>query len=301
MAYTEDAIAIGIGPQPGGLGVPNPFVVAADNLIDGPAAGTDATGILLRNPEDLSKSFERIESDGGVVPGSLSRLSGVLSRVKPVVSFTVDIRGNGDVVSTPTQSGDYDPQVYLNELYEGARLTATPAASNTKYLFQTGTLYKTLKIWRGITAAGGATGESWVLSDCTFTLSFAFTAAEVPDSNVTGGITSLIGTPRSVNFSGTFYVDDGSQDYELLRNELTGALTTNESNLQFLLGALALVNGDIIEAIKFQIPTLRVTGTDKVDGEANRVLRTISGYGVIAQVAAGDGAAANEELSIAFF
>jgi hypothetical protein len=131
------------------------------------------------------------------------------------------------------------------------------------------------------------------------TLDIDYPEAEVPDSNVTGGVTSLIGKPRSVNFSGTYYVDDTSQDYELLRNELTGT-DILESQISFRLGEVASAENDIIDAIRFVIPTLRMTATDKVDGEAGRVLRTLTGYGVIASNATGFGSAENEELLIEF-
>jgi hypothetical protein len=45
-----------------------------------------------------------------------------------------------------------------------------------------------------------------------------------------------------------------------------------------------------------------LTGTDKVTGEAGRVLRTLSGYAVIAlNASSGPGSNKNEELAIEFF
>lgn len=360
MVQAVDGITIGIGAQTG-LGAINTFVRDAVNLVVTVAAGTDATGILLRNPEDLSKAFERIESDGGVVPGSTSRISGALTRVDGTISFTIDMKGNGVATTTPL-AGEYDVPEYLERIFEGAQLQkGTPTASNTPYQFFTDgvTRYETLKIWRG--SIGGAT-ESWVFQDCTFNLTWNYVAGEkstltvevfenaitysasdtfptnsvtvafgeqrfaapilesaaasldsttrsftegsiaiaypeinVPDSNVTGGIINQIGTPRSVNASLTWILEEGEADFtNFLVDDLIGALTGPE--LTFNLGQ-AVGAGGLPEGFAFLIPTLRGETTDKVDAESGKVHRTIAGYAAIAG-SSGFGSAAFQEFRL---
>lgn len=356
--FVTDAIALGIGPQTG-LGSVNTFVRDAVNLITTEAAAGGATGILLRNPEDLAKSFERIESDGGVVPASLSRVSGALARIKPTISFTIDMKGNSGTAGTP-DAGDFDEDEYLEQILEGARMTrASSLSTGTLWEFISTTQYKTLKIWRGTVGAGS--DEAFVLVDCTFTLDWTFVAGEksvftvnvfansvihqtnstfptndlddaygtqqlaapilqlavatldgaergftdaslsisypeeeVPDCNVSGGITNLIGTPRTVEFSASWYLEQGEDDYALLENELLGA--TTEPAVDFTLGQAAGA-GQTINAWQFTIPSLRATTTDKVDGVAGRVIRTITGYAVVAGDS-GAGSDLNEELQL---
>ena len=99
MAYAEDAIALGIGSQ-SAFGTINAAVRDAIDLITGPATGTDATGILLRNPADLSQQLDRIQSEGGQVPGSRSRLGGAFIRTDASLSYSIDMRGKGNVRAT---------------------------------------------------------------------------------------------------------------------------------------------------------------------------------------------------------
>ncbi len=174
MAKEQEAITLGIGVQANQATV-LPAVLNATALITGPATGTDATGILLRSPEDLSKAFERIESDGGRVPGSLSRASGVLSRVEPAVSFTIDLKGSSGDLTTPV-AGEYDFDEYMLRLIAGARLEPeSPTSSGSEYRFAAtpAAAFHSLKIWRGL-----GNGESWTLVGCTFNLGFNFSAGE---------------------------------------------------------------------------------------------------------------------------
>ena len=179
MAKVQEGIAIGIGVQADQATV-NPNVRDATDLVTtaiptSPTAN-EATGILLRSPEDLSKAFERIESEGGRAPGSLSRLSGAVSRVDPVISFTIDAMGSRADTTTPV-AGEYDFPEYFLRLIAGARLEPfTPTSSTSQYRFAAtdAGAYHTLKIWRG----AGALTESWVLIGCTFNLTWNFTAGE---------------------------------------------------------------------------------------------------------------------------
>jgi hypothetical protein len=328
----------------------NTSVRDAVNLLPIAAAGTNATGILLRADSDLSQAFERIESDGGRSPGTLSRLSGELSRVDPTISFTIDMQGNLIATGTP-DAGDFDAPVYLSELYRGNRLGLQSSLSTgSAYFYNTQTDYETLKIWRGINAPGA--DEAWVLVDCTFNLSWNFTAGEkstllvdvfansvqyqstatyptntgstaygnqvlaapilqlaaatinsqvrgfvsaslgstypdieVPDSNVSGGITNVIGQPRTVEFQASWYVEKGEYDYPMLENASSAVVP-----MEFTLGQAAGA-GELANAWKFTIANLRVTDETKEDSDALRVLRSITGYATVS-----GGGTDNEEL-----
>jgi hypothetical protein len=346
--YVPEAIAIGIGPQTG-LGAVNTDVRDATNLIDTVASASGATGILLRADSDLSLAFERIESDGGRSPGTLSRLSGTLSRVEPTISFVIDAMGNRLSPATPA-AGEFNASEYMLQLLEGTRFVQdpVPAADATGYFFDTSTSFKTMKIWRGINAP--AADEAWVLEDCTFNMTWNFTAgekatitvdvfanavtfqpgttyptapdygtqtgaapilqtanasldsqergfvtaslaitypaAQVPDSNVTGGITNVIGQPRTVEFQASWYVEKDEHDYPLLETDADVTIVP----LSFHLGQPAVAAG-IINAWDFDIANLRVTNQTKEDSDALRVLRSITGYAVVS-----GGGTDNQEL-----
>ncbi len=176
MAQIEDGIALGIGAQTakGSINIP---VRDAVDLITGPATGTNATGILLRNAEDLAKSMERIQTDLGVLPGSRTRATGGFIRVDATVSFDIDWKGNGETTGTP-DADDYDAQEYLLQILQGNRLLkGTGTTSETPYAYgipSAAEAFKTLKIWRGTTVSS----ESWVLQDCQFNLTWAWTAGD---------------------------------------------------------------------------------------------------------------------------
>ena len=175
MAYSNEGIALGIGAQTNQT-TANTNVMLANNLIPGVASVSGATGILLHSPEDLQQSYERIESDGGVLPGFLSRVSGTFQRISPVVSFTIDSMGNRNTLTTPV-SGEYNAAEYMKQILGGARMSKqTPTASQTEYGFENivASLYKTLKIWRG----DSTHAESWVLVGCTFNLTWNLVAGE---------------------------------------------------------------------------------------------------------------------------
>lgn len=197
MAKVAEAIAIGIGPQVDRDTV-NVSVRDATDLITGPATGTDATGILLQLPDDLSKTMERIESDGGTLPGSLTRRSGTFIRVEPTVSFPINWKGNGIATGTP-DAGDFDAAEYLLQILQGARLIQSASeATGTEHTLGAvadATTFKTLKIWRG--ASGGT--ESWTLVGCTFNLSWGITPEEVTPCTV-----SVIADSVIYNGSDTF-------------------------------------------------------------------------------------------------
>ncbi len=335
MAQIEDAIALGIGPQTA-KGAVNVDVQTATELIAGPASASGATGILLRNPEDLSKSMERIQTDLGTVTGSRTRVTGGLIRIVPTVSFDIDAKGNGFSPATPT-SPEFDALEYMLQIFEGARLLkGTSGGTSTPYEFgipATTEQYKTIKIWRGKVQVGQ--DEAWVLHDCTFNLTWSFVAGEkavltvdvfagvvehlttttfppapdfstqidsppilslaaanidgvergftsaslaiaypeidVPDSNVDGGVTKEIGSPRDVQFSADWYADTASDDF----------LGTLQSDIAvpvfFTLGQIGAA-GELINAWRFDMPLFRGETTDKVDAESNKVVRTITGY-----------------------
>ena len=176
MAKTTEALAIGIGPQSDQASV-NTDVSGATELIDTVASPSGATGIFIRNNEDLAKSFNRIESDGGRAPGSLTRKSGVLTRVEPAVTFTIDLMGNLVTTTAGTPLDDeYDFAEYFEQILAGARLDKADGTQPvTTYEFATDdtAAYKTVKIWRGLTDT-----ESWTLVGCTFNLTFNHVAGE---------------------------------------------------------------------------------------------------------------------------
>ena len=176
MAKIDEAVAIGIGVQTAQASV-NEAVRDATDLITAAATGTTATGILLRNNADLAQTLARQESDGGVAPGSLSRVSGALLRVDPSFSFTIDAMGSRGEASSPLDAGDFNLPEYMKRIFAGARLVQqTPTAATTEYEFAATSAgaYHTLKIWRG----AGANSESWVLVGCTFNLTFNFEAGQ---------------------------------------------------------------------------------------------------------------------------
>ena len=111
----------------------------------------------------------------------------------------------------------------------------------------------------------------------------------MPDSNVVGGITNVIGTPRTAEFTASWYVDviDTTGDYLDLVNA-PGTVVPMTFNLGALAGA-----GDVINAFTYTIGSLRVTNNTKEDSDANRVLRSIAGYAVSV-----DGTTADTELVI---
>lgn len=176
MAQYEDAFAVGIGPQ-SAKGVVNTDVEGATDLITGPASGSGATGILLRDIEDIAVSMARIEQDLGVVTGSRTRVPGAFIRTDATISFDLDMKGNGGTTGTP-DAGDYDALEYMIQLFQGTRiLEDTPTATETAYKFgvpSTAQEFKTLKIWRGNVSPGS--DEAWVIEDCTFNLSLAYEA-----------------------------------------------------------------------------------------------------------------------------
>lgn len=170
MARVNERIALGIGVQTL-RGTPLAAVLNATGLITAAATGTDATGILLRDPGDLSKAFTRVESEGGTIPGSLSRLSGTFQRHEIAVSFTIDARGNGVATTTPI-AGEFTFDEYFERILAGARLTrGAESSSDTLYEFASTQEFQTLKIWRG-------DDESWTLVGCTFNLTWNLTAGE---------------------------------------------------------------------------------------------------------------------------
>ncbi len=353
--YVQEQIALGIGPQVD-IGTVNTDVRDATNLVATGALSNTAYGIYLRDPEDLSKAFERIESDGGTVPGSLSRVSGAFQRVDPTVSFEIDVIGNRDPAATT--AGSYDFLPYMLEILQGARIDKiNENPGDTEYLFHTDTAktYKTLKIWRDFV--------SYTLVGCTFTLDYAFTSGEnarctvnvfaneviynnndtfptnppataygtqfeaapilgtagaslngdvrgftdatlsinypeldFPDCNLAGGRANLIGTPRTVEFSATWYKDGNasSDDFDRLTENLS---STGSPAPQMLFTLGAEEPASLANVIGFQIPAWRVTNTEKVTNEAGVVARTITGYAAIAG-STGTGSAAEQELVI---
>jgi hypothetical protein len=177
--YVPDALVLGIGLQTG-KGVVNPDAVNWVDLITGPADATNATGILLRNRADLSKALERIESDGGTVPGGLSRLTGVKTRISAALSFTIDAMGNRGTATAGTPvAGDFPLDEYMIQILEGARMKELLAgAAGTTYEFSaTAKEYKTIKVWRGFRDDAG-NEEAFIFSDCQINLTFNFTAGE---------------------------------------------------------------------------------------------------------------------------
>lgn len=170
MATTTERIAIGIGVQSDRTTV-NAAVRDAVDLIVGPATGTDATGIFLRDSEDLDMDFERLEGDGGTFSGGTelaSRVSGSFQRVDPSLSFTIDVRGNGELTGTP-DSGDFDQKEYLKRILEMAAFDGgTPSASDTVYALVSTQIFDTIKVWRDV--------ESWTFVGCRANLSWAFTS-----------------------------------------------------------------------------------------------------------------------------
>ena len=335
MAQIEDAIALGIGPQLSGRGTVNAFVRDATDLIEETASALGATGILLRNREDLSQSLDRIESDLGVVDGGRTRVPGGFIRVDPTLSFDIDMKGNGIATGVP-DAGDFDAAEYLKEIFEGARLLeGTPTGSETPYAFgqpTTAQQFKTLKIWRGNVAPGS--DESFTLQDCTFNLSWNYVAGEksvmtvdvfaglvihnivdtfptspefgnqtdaapilqlaaasidgvtrgftsaslsigypeidVPDSNVAGGITKEIGSPREVTFTADWYADTGANDLDDI------IIADGGVPIVFRLGQIAGA-GVEVEAWRFDMPLFQGETSSKVDEESGKVVRTIDG------------------------
>ncbi len=175
MAKVDEGIVIGISVQDNQADV-NEFAVAATNVIPGVASSGNQTGILLRSPEDLSKAFERIEADGGVVPGSLTRQSGAFIRTEPTVSFTIDAMGSHTVTTTPA-ANEFNYDEYFQRILAGVRLVeGTPTTTETPYErgATSSGVFHTIKIWRG----SGSVAESWVLVGCTFNLVWNFAAGE---------------------------------------------------------------------------------------------------------------------------
>ncbi len=104
------------------------------------------------------------------------------------------------------------------------------------------------------------------------TLAIVYPEIDVPDSNVSGGITKEIGSPRDVTFTADWYTDDNPVDdfAELLEAD-TGV------PIVFTLGQIAGPSGNA-NAWRFDLPLFRGETTDKVDAEVGKVVRTITGY-----------------------
>lgn len=183
MAQIVEAIAVGIGPQVDQTTV-NAFVRDATALQTTVADGSGATGILLRNPEDLSKSMDRIESEGGVVPGSFSKVPGVLQRIDATVSFVIDAMGNRLSPATPA-AGEFTFDEYFKQILAGAGLIeGVEDAAFTPYNLGP-IVHQTIKIWRGTT-------ESWTLVGCALDLAFSHVAGEKNTITVTLNVDSVI-------------------------------------------------------------------------------------------------------------
>ena len=172
MAKIQEGLALGIGVQSDQFTV-NTNVSTATQLITGVASGSGATGILVRNNSDFSVSFEREESEGGRVPGSLTRMSGVLKRTVPAFSFVIDWMGRVIATTTPI-AGEYDPAEYMVRILAANRLdkgTSTSSDTPFEYATDASGAFHTLKLWRGT----GAGTESWTLVGCTFNLTWDHT------------------------------------------------------------------------------------------------------------------------------
>ena len=179
----DSAWALGLGPQADQATTnPNVLDITADlQTTPVPTAGGSpgATGILVRDPADISQAFNRIESDGGTLPGSLSRISGSLQRIEPVLSFEIDAMGGQTPFGNPAATGDFNFMEYMEQILAGTRLSAIQEnLTISVYSLENDPtqLYKTLKVWskRG----AGAVGEAWVFSGCTFGITWNLTAGE---------------------------------------------------------------------------------------------------------------------------
>lgn len=169
MAKEQSKWAIGIGAQTDQATV-NTDVSTATALQTTVADGSGATGILLRDDEDISLSMARLSDDLGMISGSLSRLGSSFRSTEPTCSFSIDMMGNRFTPATPG-TNEFDLDEYMLRIFEGARLTeGTSAPANTTYQLAALQEYQTLKIWRST--------ESWTLVGCTFDLSWAFVAGE---------------------------------------------------------------------------------------------------------------------------
>ncbi len=182
MAKEPNQWKLGIGAQVDQATVNNAVLTATD-LITGAAAGTDATGILLRDVEDISLTINRLADDLGSSPGSKSRIGSALQSSEPVLSFTIDMMGNR-TTATPS-SGEYNLDEYMQRILAGARMTqGTPTGSETPYTLDAAQEYQSIKVWRST--------ESWTLVGCAFDLSWAFVAGEKARMTVTVFARSVI-------------------------------------------------------------------------------------------------------------
>ncbi len=189
MAKIDEGIVVGIGVQDDQATV-NEFAIAATNVTPAAASSGLLTGILLRSPEDMSKAFERIEADGGVVPGSLTRQSGAFIRTEPTVSLTIDAMGPHKAI-TPS-AGEFNYDEYFERILAGARLVRESVPTITETAYELGAssagVFHTIKIWRG----SGSVAESWVLVGCTFNLVWNFAAGEKTTIDVEVAADSVI-------------------------------------------------------------------------------------------------------------
>ena len=144
---------------------------------------------------------------------------------------------------------------------------------------------------------GDSTNDIRGIQSCTIDLSYE--NIELKDSNVTDGVFNDQGT-RTVAFTGdVLWTDDASatHDYEKLVLELGSTGVSPLMELSFYLGqAHDAASALPIEALRFQIPNLRVTDIAKVD--ETKVVNTITGYASIAGASGAVGDAADEEFSI---
>jgi hypothetical protein len=158
--------------------------------------------------------------------------------------------------------------------------------NNTTFPTNTGsTGYGNQVLAAPILQLAGATINSQVRGFVSATLGSTYPDIEVPDSNVSGGITNVIGQPRTVEFTASWYVEKGEYDYPLLVNASSAVVP-----MAFTLGQAAGA-GEPANAWKIAIDNLRVTNETKEDSDALRVLRSITGYATVS-----GGGNPNEEL-----
>jgi len=214
MAKVLDRIALGIGAQVD-QATPLAAVEDATALISGAASGTDATGIFV-DKNNVQFGFNRVESDPRMFEDTLRPLAGTFYRVEPTLSFSMDVVGGGQTLTTPA-SGEYDLTEAMERILAGAGFDGgTSSSSNTTYGVEASSIeYQTLKLWRGDSTTSNR-DEAWVFVGCVFDVTWNFTAGEKATMDVTVHADSVIhkaaGATDSTNVNFPTSINYGTQD-----------------------------------------------------------------------------------------
>ncbi len=267
--------------------------------IDVRGSGVVSGNPVVDNDLDLPEYLQRILEMGGMAEGTST------SSVTPYefggvqVYNTLKVWRNGE---SWTLTGCRADLSWAFTAGEKARLTVTVIADSVVYdasdafpSTAAATAYGTQLDAPPVLQLANATLDGDTRGFQSATLAIVYDSEDFQDSNLIDGIVTDAGR-RNVTFTGDYIVDSGqsSTDFGKLTQAIDSSGTSPILPMTFLCGQ-ATGTATAQNAIKFDIPNLRVTEHSKVDQA--KMVRTIAGYAVIAG-SSGDGSADQEELVV---